>query len=61
MGQPAESAVEIRAFQGMSSNTDPHDLRPGQSAKQVNVAAVKLGELNVRRGLKELVYDSSDA
>lgn len=53
--------MEIRAFQGMSSNTDPHDLRPGQSAKQVNVAAVKLGELNVRRGLKELVYDSSDA
>lgn len=61
MGQPAEAIVEIRVFTGMNSLVDSHDVKPGQSAKQINVAAVKPGELNLRRGLRELTYDASDA
>lgn len=61
MGQKAESTVEIRTFRGMVSNADQHDLQPGQAKVQVNVASTKLGELSIRRGLRELSFDADDA
>ena len=61
MGQEARTAVEIRDFRGMSSILDPHDLPPGVSRVQVNVTATRMGELNVRRGLREVNYDAEDS
>ncbi len=58
MGEDPEAKVAIRAFTGMVSNADDHDLQPGESTVQVNVtSALRAGELNLRRGLRELVFD----
>ena len=57
MGQPAKTQVQIRDFQGMASNFDPHDVQPGAAVLQVNVMTLRRGELMTRRGLKELVFE----
>jgi len=57
MAQPAQTAVDVRQFQGMFSNADPHDLPPGMSVVQVNAAVIIVGQLQVRRGLRELKFD----
>lgn len=44
------SQVAIRDFGGMKPNLSPHDLEPGESVSQVNVAALRRGELRVRQG-----------
>jgi hypothetical protein len=53
-----QGTVDIRDFRGMASNVDPSDLQPGFSTKQVNVEARKRGLLEVRRGLREMTFDS---
>ncbi len=57
MGIKPDSQVQESTFTGMVSNINPRDLRPGQAALQINVTAVKHGELAVRRGLRELIFD----
>lgn len=61
MGLDPESAVQMRQFLGMASNVDPRDLKPGVSQVQINVAVIRPGELVVRRGLRELTFDSDDS
>jgi hypothetical protein len=58
MGEPARKSVEIRDFQGMASNMDPTDIKPGTSQLQVNVNGYKRGQLEVRRGLREITFES---
>lgn len=60
MGQKAETEVAIERFQGMASNIDPRELNPGVSQIQINVAVLKIGELVLRRGFKELQFDADD-
>jgi hypothetical protein len=55
--QPDSNAVQITQFGGMISNADPHDIPPGASVVQVNVNAVKKGELATRKGLKLITFD----
>lgn len=57
MGEPAESAVEIRDFRGMASNYDPNDIMPGSSQLQVNVNGLQRGQLEVRRGMREVTFE----
>lgn len=61
MGDPARQAVEIRDFQGMASNVDPTDFKPGFSSVQINVDGRTRGVLEVRRGLKVIVFDDEDS
>lgn len=56
-----KSTVMISNFQGMVTNVDPADLKPGQSEVQINLNGLKGGELNVRRGLRALQFDSEDS
>ncbi len=60
MGIKADSSVEMRDILGLVSNRDPHDLKPGQAEEQVNVMVLRPGEMMVRRGLRELVFDADD-
>ena len=58
MPRKSEGTVEIRDFQGMASNIDPTDVTPGVSQLQINVNGNQRGKLEVRLGLRELVYDT---
>jgi hypothetical protein len=60
MGIKADTQIEMRDILGLVSNRDPHDLRPGQAEEQVNIMILRPGEMMIRRGLKELVFDTDD-
>ena len=45
----------------MGSNYDPKDLPPGLSKIQVNVNGYRRGELQVRRGLREVTFETAVA
>ncbi len=60
MGIKADASLEMRDILGLVSNRDPHDLKPGQAEEQVNVMVLRPGEMMVRRGLRELQFDSDD-
>lgn len=57
MGEKPLAAIEIREFAGLFSNIDPHDLQAGQAQVQTNLMCVRAGELVIRRGMRELVFD----
>jgi len=59
MSEPAKSAVEIKDFNGMASNFDPHDLAPGVSREQINMNGLQRGQLECRRGTRIIQYDSN--
>lgn len=60
MGQPADTEVNAVVFGGMVSNLDSRDLEPGQAQVQVNVNSVKPGQLAIRKGFRELIFDVED-
>lgn len=45
-------ALRVADFAGMNSNTDPHDLKAGQSVLQINCGGNTPGKLMSRPGLK---------
>jgi hypothetical protein len=51
------SLVSIRNFSGMASNVDASDLKAGLSTLQTNVAAIQMGRMEVRRGLREVTFE----
>jgi hypothetical protein len=55
-----QRSVPIRDFQGMASNFDPTDLKPGVSRLQVNVNGYQRGRLEVRRGLRKVTFESTE-
>lgn len=61
MADMPRQSVRIEDFQGMVTNTDPADLKPGQSRLQINLSGLKRGELALRRGLRPLEFDSEDS
>lgn len=60
MSEPARTEVAIRDFRGMASTPDPTDIDPGFSEIQINVNGFRRGELEVRRGLREVVFEGED-
>ena len=57
MAEPAQTVVEIRDFRGMASNYDPNDITPGASQLQINVNGLQRGQLEVRRGMREVTFE----
>lgn len=57
MGEPPKVEVSVKDFRGMGSNYDPKDLPPGLSKIQINVNGYRRGELQVRRGLREVTFE----
>lgn len=54
-----KSTVSIRDFMGMATNIDPSNLKPGVARVQINVHGIQRGQLEVRRGLRELVFEDN--
>ena len=57
MGEKALNSESHATFQGMVSTVDPHDVQPGQAVVQINVTAVRPGEMNIRGGMTELQFE----
>jgi hypothetical protein len=50
------SAV-VNDFPGMVDNIDPRDLPPGAAEIQLNATSVKMGELQIRLGLRDITFE----
>lgn len=57
MASQADGGIVIRDFPGLLNNQDPRDLPPGAAERQTNINSRVGGELNVRRGLREVKFD----
>lgn len=53
-----DAQVTIADFGGWKPNSDPHDLRPGESTGQTNAMSWKPGELRVRPGFRAVQFDT---
>jgi hypothetical protein len=50
----------IRVFEGMATNYDSSDIKPGVSEIQINCNGYKRGEISVRRGLREIEFTDDE-
>lgn len=57
MSQPVRTSVELRDFPGLITNADRYDLPEGAGQVQINLCSLVLGELQVRQGIRELVFE----
>jgi len=57
MSVPARSTVELRDFPGLITNADRYDLPEGAGQVQVNLCSFVMGEMQVRQGIRELVFE----
>lgn len=48
----------IEDFLGLVNNVDDRSIPPGAAQTQINVTCVRMGELQVRYGVRELTFDS---
>jgi hypothetical protein len=60
MPKPARPANEAADFAGLVTNADPRDIPPGAAQEQVNICCISPGELQVRLGYREVVFDQED-
>ncbi len=61
MDQTGDVIIRVDNFSGLVSNVNPRAVKPGGAVEQRNVTVTRLGELAVRRGLRELVFDADDS
>ena len=57
MASPARQEIAMTDFPGLALAADPRDIPPGSSEEQVNMACINIGELVVRRGLREVTFE----
>lgn len=55
--EPAKPAVMIVDFPGIMMNVDPRDFPEGASEEQVNACSLKIGELNIRNGIRAVTFE----
>lgn len=48
----------MATFPGLMEDVDPHDLPPGAAEIQVNLVCTRMGQMDVRAGLREVAFDS---
>ena len=53
-------ASKIADFGGLHTNSDPHDLKPGETVEQVNCAAGTPGTLRTRSGLRYCDFSNTN-
>lgn len=58
MAKPAKPVAVSIDFPGLVTNVDPRDLPAGAAEDQVNITCVQVGELRVRLGMRETLFDS---
>lgn len=58
MSDTPRVSVEMADFPGLVLNVDRRDLPPGAAEEQTNLACLSVGELSVRRGYREVTFES---
>ena len=58
MAEEARNSVRVRAFQGFSTDLDPHDAPPGVARLSLNFESVDPGVLRSRKGYKAATFES---
>ncbi len=58
MNDPPDKQVMLKDFGGLVTRPDPHDLKPGDARIQINLTCISPGELRVRQGLREVVFEN---
>lgn len=58
MAQPPSTSVQIEDFPGLQSGRDPLDIPEGAGEEQVNATCVVMGELQVRRGYRQVTFEN---
>jgi len=56
-GSTGLGEVVARDFPGLIDNIDQRDIPPGATDDQVNACCIILGELSIRLGYREVVFD----
>lgn len=56
--EEVKTSLPIQDFPGLVTNVSPHDVPPGGTVVQINAACIKPGELTVRGGYREVVFDA---
>lgn len=59
MQEKPKSQVQIADFGGLVTRADPNDVKPGDARIQINVTCITPGELRVRPGLREVIFEDS--
>lgn len=57
MPQVARPVAIAEDFPGLMTNVDPRDLPDGAAEEQINLVCQVVGELRVRLGMKEVVFE----
>lgn len=57
MSEQARDGVRATDFPGLVNNADARDLPPGTAELQVNLLSRIMGELTVRRGVREVTFE----
>lgn len=57
MAEPARPANATIEFSGLMTNVDPRDVTDGAAEVQVNATCVTMGELRVRLGIREVIFE----
>lgn len=58
MTPEAPARVEIKDFQGMATDIDPHDAPSGLAVVQVNLEGMKRGQAESRRGYRKVRFEA---
>lgn len=57
MAEMARPMLMIQDWYGMVDNIDPIDFPSGGAEEQVNLCAIRYGELTARGGLRQVVFE----
>jgi hypothetical protein len=57
MSQPAKGEVLLSDFPGLTDTIDRRDGPPGAAAVQTNLLSRLSGQMDVRRGLREVTFE----
>lgn len=60
MAEIPRTARQIKDFRGMATNPDPTDLQPGIAELQINCNGYRRGQIEVRRGLREVTFEDDE-
>ncbi len=60
MADVARPIVIMADFPGMFTNVDPRDLPEGGAEEQLNATSMRLGELSVRLGIREVTFQEDE-
>lgn len=57
MPEPAENRIEIKEFPGLVQHSDTYDVQDGSAQELTNMECSTPGEMAVRKGFKEVLFD----